>query len=225
MTPRTRDTWLLIAGLPGVVALFLPLTRSLEFSAVEHYWAQLSDSSRWLQLSLHEFWGLDWAVALPLLVSLLQARQLLTVPAVARSWCWTLLVPTLFLQLAMGAFTLSRLCDINWSLPRGWLELEPEDLKYLLPMLVLTAANISLLYRNRRQRWPLAPMTEVFMLGTYIALMSFWLPFFFLLDRPLAAPRLMLWTCLAYLVTIVVRWRNVQLNRAASDATVSRAVR
>jgi hypothetical protein len=131
----------------------------------------------------------------------------------------------LLLQLAMGAFTLSRLCDINWSLPRGWLELEPDDLKYLLPMLVLMAANISLLYRNWRQRWPLAPMTEVFMLGTYIALMSFWLPFFFLLDRPLAAPRLMLWTCLAYLVTIVVRWRNVQLNRAASDATVSRAVR
>jgi len=225
MSPRTRDTLLLIAGLPGVVALFLPLTRSLQFSAVEHYWAQLSGSSRWLQLSLLDLWGLDWAVALPLLVSLLQARQLLKVTAVARSWCWTLLVPTVLLQLAMGAFILSCLCDINWALPRGWLEQDPESLKYLLPMLVLTAANISLLYRNWRHRWPLTPMTEVFMLGTYVTVMSFWLPFFFLIDQPLAAPGLMLWTCLAYLVTIVVHWRSVRPDMAASDATASRAVR
>jgi len=41
------------------------------------------------------------------------------------------------------------------------------------------------------------------LLGTYVTAMIFWLPDF--LRGPFVAPRLMAWTCLVYLATIVIR--------------------
>jgi hypothetical protein len=47
---------------------------------------------------------------------------------------------------------------------------------------------------------------EVLLLGTYITAMIFWLPGF--LPEPFVAPKLMAWTCLVYLATIVIHLRT-----------------
>ena len=203
MTSRVRDLLLLAAGVPGVVALFLPIGDSLPVVPVEYYWDRLQDLKHWPPKVLVDFLGVDWMVALPLPILLLQARRLVTNRLIPRSVLLTILVITLLLQLGGIGFALNLLMEIEWTLPRGWLDPGPEALYFLIPMLALSAGNVWLLYRNWRRGDSPDTTTEMFMMGSYIGVQCFWL-LGGLLTEPVLAPKLMLWTYLAYGVTIVL---------------------
>jgi hypothetical protein len=204
MDPRTRDTLLLIAGVPGIVALFLPVT-SVPFPQivpVEYLWSTLS-SGRLDNIGM--FGGLEWVVTLPVVVALVQALRLRT-PKKADGQGWLVVLAVLVaLQVGWLAMGMRMITEIKWTLPREWLELGPSDLWLIVPFVVTTIGNLWLLYRNTRRTRPLRVRTEVLLLGTYITAMIFWLPDF--LREPFVAPRLMAWTCLVYLATIVIRLR------------------
>lgn len=204
MNPRVRDLLLLAAGVPGVVALFLPIGDSLPVVPVEHYWDQLQDLKHGPPGVLMDFWGVDWTVALPVPVLLLQARRLMTRRAISRTVLLTTLVITLLLQLGSVGFAVHLLTQIEWSSNRGWFDLGPEAFYVLLPMLALAAGNAWVLYRNWRRGQSLASTTEMFMMGTYIGAQCFWL-IGGLLVEPVLAPKLMLWTCAVYAATIAIR--------------------
>lgn len=204
MTLRVRDLVLLAAGVPGVVALFLPIGESLPVVPVEYYWDNLQDLKHWPPRVLMEFWGVDWMVALPVPILLLQARRLVTKREIPRTVLLTILVITVLLQLGSVGFALRLVTEINWSSTRGWLDLGPEGLYVLVPMLVLSAGNAWLLHRNWWRRESLVSTTEMFMMGAYIVVQCFWL-LGGLLVEPVLAPKLMLWTCFVYAVTIAIR--------------------
>jgi hypothetical protein len=188
VTSRLGNVLLLAAGVPGVVALFLPVGESLTVVPVEYYWDRLQDFLKHLEFY---FWGLDWMVALPVPVLLLQVRRLLIDRDMTRMSALTLLVITALLQLAAVAFALRVLTEIRWSGPRGWLEFGPDVLYVVVPMLALAAGNAWLLYRNWRRGGPLVSTTEVFMMGAYLVALAFWL-LGGLLAEPGLAPKLML---------------------------------
>jgi hypothetical protein len=78
-----------------------------------------------------------------------------------------------------------------------------KDVPRLVVLAVLSTTNLALLFRNLRRKRPLIETTEMLMLGTYVAVMPAWLVE--LLKNPFIGPRLILWTCLVYLATIVIR--------------------
>jgi hypothetical protein len=221
VTSRVGNVLLLVAGMPGIVALLLPIGESLPVVPVEHYRDQLQDFLKHLGFHLKhwppvlaDLWGLDWMVALPVPILLLQVRRLLIDRDMTRMSALTLLVITALLQLAAVAFALRVLTEITWSMPRGWLEPGPKALYFVVPMLALVAANAWLLYRNWRRGGPLVSTTEVFMMGAYLVAQAFWL-LGGLLAEPVVAPKLMLWTCLVYAVTIAFRLRRPRVTGSA----------
>jgi len=200
MNTRTRDALLLIAGLPGIIALFMPVGVSMDIIPIKYYWDEL----RATDPLLFHLWGIDWAVALPVVVVLFQTRRLHSAKEMNRLWLWALRTFTAVLQVGIAVFAIDGLLSVKWSLPRGWAEYGPADLRFLLPPLVVTAGNCWLLRRNWRARRPLMTTAEVFLLGTYVAVQSLWLSTG-LLGEPVIGPKLMLWTCIAYAVTIAIR--------------------
>jgi len=203
MEPRTRDTLLLIAGVPGIVALFLPVPAPFSpIVPVDYLWGALS--SRHLG-NIWMFSGLDWAVTLPVVVALVQALRLWRPSKVDGQWWLLVLAVLVALQLGWSVVSVRMITKIKWALPREWLELGPSALWVIVPAVGTMIGNLWLLYRNTRRKRPLRVRTEVLLLGTYITAMIFWLPDF--LREPFVAPRLMAWTCLVYLATIVIRLR------------------
>ena len=212
MTPRTRDTWLLIAGLPGVVAVFVPVASFFSpFSPASFLLPYFRDLLHGVMPEVAFWFALP--VLLPMAVSTLQLYRLVW-GAPSKRVLVAALTVTAILTAACFAWQLDLLrrdamASVGQTLVRAGLT-------------ALTGANLVWLYRNLRVSRPLAVTTELLMLGTYLAVMPVWLAYL-LRDRHIG-PWLIFWTCLAYLVTIVVRWRNARPNMAASDATASRAV-
>jgi hypothetical protein len=200
MTPRTRDTLLLIAGLPGVVAVFLPVIDFFGPISPAHFLLTYVRNLFRDGLPEAAFW-IALPVLLPMAVATLQLCRLArgTLPQRALT-----VASTVVALLAATCLVLAA----HFLLTEEW----GRDAQPIAALVLLSTANLALLYHNLRRRRALALVTEVLMLGTYVAVMQGWL--IDLLKEPYIGPKLILWTCLVYVATIVIRLR-ASSNRVA----------
>jgi hypothetical protein len=204
MTPRTRDTLLLIAGLPGVVAIFLPVTSFFAPISPVHFLLTYSRNPFDRAMLEPIFW-FALPVLLPMAVAVLQLHRLVwgTPPNRPLTAAWTAVA-----LLTTACFALA--LQLLWhDVPAGEGDMLPG-----VVLVVLTGANLVCLYRNLRRRRPLALIAELLMLGTYVAVMTAWL--IDLLKEPYIGPKLIFWTCLVYLATIAIRLRASPTHEAPS---------
>jgi hypothetical protein len=205
MTERTRDILLLLAGLSGVAAFFLPVQ---EFFGPITPLGFLSDELAYGDLlsALKEFHGAEWVATLPFLVVAVQASRLRRKAGGREGWLaaplgFALLLQCGFLALVARAIT---------SGEAGPFSAVNEYTQLYLP-LGLSAVNLFLLYDNVRRRRGLLAATEVLLLGTYVAIASFWLQFLgvggehTLQAMTFIGLDLMGLACLVYVFTIIVR--------------------
>jgi hypothetical protein len=202
MTPRTRDTLLLIAGLPGIVAIGLPVAHF--FGPIVPAQVMLFYFRQLLHLHLPEpaFW-LALPVLLPIAIATLQLYRLARGTPSKRVLTVALTVVALLAAVCLVLSMHFLLRDVR--VLYAWL---------LVVLAILTTANLALLYRNLHRRRALDLTTELLMLGTYVAVMPVWL--IELLQKPYIGPRLILWTCLVYLVTLAIRLRSSSPRTATS---------
>ena len=214
MTPRTRDTWLLIAGLPGVIAPFVPFIPWI-FSRLS-----LLDTFG-LLVGNHDVMALLIPPALlPAFIATWQLRRVFGRPTSPTERLLAGCAACLAMLMSVAGTTVATVVPILHN--DGALDLSGNG--WEIAFYTGVAANLWLLLRNRRRALLPDTTIEVFLLGTYIAATLTW-TLFTVREGALIGAWLILWTCLAYLLTIVVRWRNARHNVAASDATASRAVR
>jgi len=210
MTRRHRDICLLIAGLPGVIALFLPVTELLgHLVPAEYLWRGLAFLDAKAVLSPF-FWDV-LPVALPIPVATLQLYRITRAIPSSRTMIIPLMVVVFF-----AATHLVWMVGVTASLVSGLDRLSLEA----AALLCLAAVNVWLLYRNLRRNRPLAVTVEVLMLGTYVVVIALWLTIFLSASERLLAPRLMAWTSIVYVVTIIVRLLD---GTARSDDPDARA--
>lgn len=188
MTPQNRDALLLAAGLPGVLALFLPVTDFFGPITPFQYLAGMTIDE------LVIFYGSEWVTTIPVLVAALQAYRLVASrckhPALlAGPFTFGLTIQLAFLVLA------ARELVNSWA--------------WILLSLVLSAGNLWLLHANVRRKRGFLVTTEILLLGTYVSVVPFWLIFLLSEGGPFVGQALMAWTCLIYLLTIIIRLRAV----------------
>jgi hypothetical protein len=192
MTPRTRDTWLLIAGLPGLAAPFVPFISWIfgsELSLVD----VLLFENEYALLVLPGF--------LPLFIVPWQLRRLIT----GRDGDAWLAVAWILAFIATAASMLGNLYMLAPS--ARW-----QDSAVLVGPIVATVGLF--LYGRWRGVSPGA-VAESFLLGTYVATVSPHILVLIADDVDLIGPWLAAWTCLVYLATIVIRLRASERSRSS----------
>jgi hypothetical protein len=211
VSPRARDTLLLIAGLPGVTAPFVPFMPWI-FSRLS-----LLDTFG-LLVNYHDAMALLIPPALlPAFIATWQLRRVLGRPTspterliAGFAACLTLLMSVAGTTVAMVAPVL-RNDEALDSSGNGW------EIAFYTGV----AASLWLLLRNRRRALPPDTTIEVFLLGTYIAATLTW-TLFTVREGALIGAWLILWTCLVYLATIVIRLRSDSTWRVRHTVTDSR---
>lgn len=183
MTSRKRDVWLLIAGLPGVAAPFVPVTKFISDLTLVKL-VPLRDENTMMALP----------VFVPLFVVAWQLHRVVTgrENVAWRAVAWVV---------AAVATVAAVLSDLLWYL--SYIYSLGQAFIFLGPI----AANGGLLlYASRRGRSPNV-IAETFLLGTYVATTAPWALDLIFKQSDRTGTWLIAWTCLAYLATIVTRLR------------------
>jgi hypothetical protein len=241
VTPRTRDTLLLLAGLPGVVAPWMPYAGKFEgFGAAI---VSISLALNFGPLQYMENWsdrlfGFLSALPffLPIVITLWQWSRLRKEPP--WSFRWTRISVTLAALLTVGV-TIAILAGLPGNL-RLANELAAVDhssrpvvesvVVYLIFGLILVANLMLLVSAGRRANASTPSNTgEYALLATYLLVA---VPFLTSSALDAVSPYsghfllvgywLILWTCLVYLATIVIRLRDDSIWRARHTVMNSR---
>lgn len=223
MTQRARDILLLVAGLTGVAAFFLPVQEFFgPITPLGFLWDELANRQTFAS-GLTEFYGAEWVTVLPFLVAAVQVWRLRGGAECAGWWLVLPLGLALALQVAHVAVLAQHLAAFDGE--QAYVIGDPPA---LVP-LVLSLANLGLLYVNLRRRRGLPATVEMLLLGTYVAIGSFWILWLLGPGWKVAFTYvgfdLMVVACVVYAVTIIIRLRQESLIRAGQAIAIDRPER